>query len=307
MRPVDPKTILMAMAAMAILAAGPAPGEDEGGYAQEMENAAARLSQKGESAAIRKNPEKALRMHEAAARARLAMDDAAGAMVELYNSAADLLRMGKLAEAEGKISEALGIFEDEGQMGLGRDKDKKVVEAAALACFLKALILTEKGAPEDAGKWTEKAMAHCRGADCAFKGRIMNLQGRLAMGGKDPAKVEALAAAALEANKRENNTVEIANSIRLLAEAAEARGDSKKAHAGYLKALAADRELKLGPKIAMDLLGLARSSASMARMEKAAVFARRALSVSQAAGYEKGAKEAAALLEKYKANPFPSR
>ena len=300
------KAALAAALAMAILAPGAGWGAEED-FSMAAEESATRLSQKGESASGRKNHAKALALHEAATRARMAMDDAAGAMVELYNSAVDLMRMGKTAEAEGKLAQALALFDDEAQMGLGREKDKRLIEAASLACFLKGMILAGSGATVEAEKWSAKAMSHCQQAGCRFKSRIMNQQGRLAMDKKDHARAGKLAAAALDAAKSEESPVEMANSIRLLAETAEAKGDVKKAADDYAKALAIDRELKLGSKIAMDLLGLARCQAKMARMEKALALANRALAVSQAAGYDKGAKEAATLADKYKQNPLPSR
>ncbi|MDH5637443.1 MAG: tetratricopeptide repeat protein, partial [Nitrospinota bacterium] len=163
---------------------------------------------------------------------------------------------------------------------------------------LKAIILLSNGGQEDAGEWAERAMEHCQKAGCVDKGRILNVQGRVALAAGAHDTAETMANKAMAENRKNKNQVETANSIRLLAETAEARGKTEVAIEQYQRALAIDREEKLGNKIAMDLLGLARGYSVKKNIELATLFAKRALIVSNAADCQSGARAASELLEK---------
>ncbi|MDH5510759.1 MAG: hypothetical protein OEZ32_10450 [Nitrospinota bacterium] len=253
---------------------------------------------RGASASSRDNHPRALRLHEMALKARLAADDISGAIMELHNISVDHLRMNNLDASQSSLSNAMELYEEEARMGMGREKEKAMQEAMAHVTTLKAIILLDNGSHEEAGKWAERAMVYCQKSGCIDKGRIMNVRGRVALAADAHDTAETLANGAMAENRKNKNQVETANSIRLLAETAEARGEREKANEQYQKALVIDREEKLGNKIAMDLLGLARGYAAMKDIESAELFAKRALIVSNAADYPTGARSASELLEK---------
>ncbi|MDH4184165.1 MAG: hypothetical protein OEV92_08085 [Nitrospinota bacterium] len=289
------------MAALALALALAAPNwawPAENRQAMEREAVAVGLSRKAAEAARRKAHQRALALHQMAARARAAMDDASGAIVEIHNCAVDLVRLNRPQEAMEKINSALEIYEEEKKLQMGRDREKPMQEAMARVTLLRAIILADQGQANEAGQWAGKAMEYCRKADCLFKGRILNLQGRAALLAGDHKQAASAAREALEASGKEGDEVESANAARIMAQAAEAGGEGKKAYAEYKKALVMDRALKMGPKIAMDLMGLARASAMEGNQERARIFAKKALAVAEAADYQAGAEAARAWLEK---------
>ena len=272
-----------------------------------LENDALRYNLRGASASQRDNNTGALRLHEKALKARMAADDMAGAVLELYNIAVDTARLGNMQGAGARLDEAVRLYEEEAGMGLGRHMEKRMRQAMARVSMFKAIMLMDDpGAQKSAADWADVAMEHCEKSMCGQRGAILNVQGRVAMTGGDPKKAAALAQKAITENRKNKNKLEISNSTRLLAEVDEAQGNHEGAHGKYLSALKMDRELMLGPKIAMDLLGLARTSSQLGVMEKALLFAKRALLVATASDYPAGVKGATGLLEKLAAKPADS-
>ncbi|MDH5477136.1 MAG: hypothetical protein OEY50_02275 [Nitrospinota bacterium] len=274
-----------------------------GAMAASQEDEALKYNVRGAAAASGNNYTRALRLHQLALQARLAADDIAGAIMEFHNIAVDFMRLGNIPQAQSRLAAAVEIFEQETKMGMGREKETAMQDAMARITILNAIINLDSADPATAEQWATQAMEHCRKAKCALMGRILNVMGRVAVAQGTLDKGRTLATEALVENKKSKDQEETANSFRLMGEIAETEGDAEKANEAYLLALGLDRDLKIGRKIAMDLLGLARGYRLQKETGQARLFATRALIVANAAGYENGAIAASELLQEIQASP----
>ena len=292
------RTASMAAALVVILAPAASWGADPMDRVDpEAEKDAVKLSVKGADASDKLQHERALQLHRTALKNRIALDDAAGAVLELHNVAVDLMRLDRGDMAQLRIDDAFEIYKEELAMGLGREKDPAMQEAMARVNLLYAVMLLERGSNSDADKAAAEAMGYCKAAKCGFKSRILNLQGRIAMALGDMDAAGEAAAKALKEEKTEDDRVEAANSHRLLAYVAESKGEAEKSIELFKKALATDRSLGLGRKIVMDLLGLAKAFKAKGDSGLASTFAQRAPVVANANEYEAGARQATEILE----------
>ena len=146
-------------------------------------------------------------------------------------------------------------------------------------------------------QWAGRALGLCRASRCPRQGAIVNLQARAAFLAGDFPAAAALAGRALPLNRAAGDDPELANSSRIVADAALADGRHATASRSYEEALRVDKRLGLEPKILLDLLGLGRAARAAGRTGEARSFFERARAAALAAKDERGMSEAATLIE----------
>lgn len=200
-----------------------------------------RLNDRGIEAEQRGDGETALAAFDEAYQRYAAIEYFPGMVTALINSA-------RVSSGRGDVSAA--------QRALTRAQEliRFTPRLATEVCFEQARLLVRQGNPREALAWGERALS---GADETTEGRVLNLLAdiRLRLGEREQA--ETLAERALTRALGHEDRREQANALRLRAECALRRGDAAAAESGFNEALAWDRELALGSRIAADLRGLA--------------------------------------------------
>jgi len=166
----------------------------------------------------------------------------------------------------------------------------------AEAAYRRAVFDFDAGDSANAAQWLERAQGLCPAGNCELAGRMLNLKARMVLARKQLDAAENDAKRALELNRRRNDPIEEANSLRILADIAAHRGQHAQAVTAYEQALALDKQAAAPGKIALDLLGAGRSLAAAGKTKEAAEYAERALRVAESIGDERGQQEAKALL-----------
>jgi tetratricopeptide (TPR) repeat protein len=206
--------------------------------------------------------------------------------------AANLLGLAAVSRASGDRQRAAGAVEEilaDGTLAFSPAQ-------RSLAAYLRALLLSDDGAFEDAYRLADRALALCRESGCAKEGRIVNLQARISFLSGDRTASLAAALKALAMNRKAKADEETANSLRIAADVRSVLGELAAAEEGYREALALDKRLGLPVKIGLDLLRLGDVAAGQHRLEEARSFYRRALDVSSGVADEIGMTEAAGRL-----------
>ncbi len=196
-----------------------------------------------------------------------------GIAVNLINLSIVLQRMGDNAAALSSLAQ---IINDRLlQFPAGR-----VAEAA----FRTAVIMSETGDVKGASVALQLAREKCPPSGCVLAGKLLNVQAQLSSLDKDFAGALTLATQALEVNRRQGDSAEEANSLRLLGAALLELGSSDAAQKVILEALAIDKSLLQAHKIMRDLSLLGRVASSKGAVNEAAVYYQRAIAVASAAG-----------------------
>ena len=175
----------------------------------------------------------------------------------------------------------------------GRFERSLVVDAAGR----RALLALQARQLDAAAAWLERAEGDCAPPSCKAQVALLNLRGQLLLERGDAARARSMMSQALAGAKAEGNQEEEANALRVDGRAAARLGEHAQALAALDQALTLDKRLGLPAKIALDLIALA--EVELARGERAAArdYARRALTVSRAAGSKRQQADAQRLLE----------
>ncbi|HEX5364622.1 MAG TPA: hypothetical protein VFW59_10175 [Gallionella sp.] len=160
------------------------------------------------------------------------------------------------------------------------------------AAFRKAVILADLGRNDEAASVLAVADRVCEG-NCPLRFGIEVLKARLALLNGDA--LAALELAKPVASAREVGDEERANALRLVAAAEEKLTQHQAALRHYRAALELDKLLGLSSRIEQDLNGIVRVLTDLGRVEEAALHARRAFLVHEAA--RKKASSAPRLIE----------
>jgi len=230
------------------------------------------FNRKGGAAFKRGDYKAALSYYEKALRVNRSVEDFEGIATDLFNLAVVYRKLGERENAIKSIDEVLGMPKAHGEMSGIRSG----------AAYLKAMVYLDSGDYGLSEEWAGKALSFCRG-DCPSEGRVFNLRARLALKNGDPATALTLGLKGLEANRKQGDPLEEANSLRIIADAKLASGDYPGAVDHYESALALDKALGLSGKIALDLTGLGNAYEGQGMPDKAAGYFRRARSVGEAA------------------------
>ncbi len=206
------------------------------------------------------------------------IENADGIALNLLNIAQTYQALNQPEAAHTSLDEILGN-------ALGLFQDDQLAQAATY----KSILHLRQAQTGPASEWIEKADAFC-GDSCASRGLILNIQARLALGKGQPDAAIDLANRALSIHRKAGVVPEIANSLRLIGEGHLARQLSDKAIPFFQEALQLDKGQGLPAKISTDLLLL--GMAYKDTPGQSAVFFRRALAVSLAAGDSAGAQRA---------------
>lgn len=248
------------------------------------EQEAIRFNQRGQLAFKLGDYATAVEEYEAALAIHRSRENANGIAIELMNLALAHRQLGDKAAAQESLDPLLtakGTFFPPLHQ--------------AEAAYRRAGFYLDDGNVAEARQWTDKALQYC--GDCVTQGRLYNLKARMALTGKNVPEAMDHARRALDLNRRAGDPVEEANSLRLIADAAFAAGDSKTARQFYDDAFRLDKEAG-SAKMALDLMGLGRSFARQGQSAEAAAFFRRAHSVAQGAGDTRTMEDAAAEMKR---------
>ena len=211
------------------------------------------------------------------------IENADGIALNLFNIAQTHIALSQFDAAHSSLDEVLG-----NAAGLFQ------ADQLAQAAVQKSIIFISQGQSKSAGEWINKADTLC-GDACRQKGLILNIQARFALDEHQSDAAIDLANRALAIHKKEMLIPEMANSLRLIGEAHLDKQFSGKAIPFFQEALQLDKSQGAPTKISTDLLllGMAHKDSK----DQSAVFFRRAIAVSHAAGDLAGEQRAAYALE----------
>jgi tetratricopeptide (TPR) repeat protein len=237
---------------------------------------AADYNRRGETALERGEYRRALALYEAALRIDVSIEHAEGVAINSLNLARVHQLLGEDALAQQRLDALLG----------GGLAPIPVIYVAA-ARLRKAVLYQSAGDASAASAWADRAAELCRDSGCSLYGSLLNLRSRVALAGGDDPGASALAAQALSVNRGRGAREEIANSLRLQAQAQLRRKAYAAALAPLEEALALDQALGLPDRIALDLRFLADAHAGAGDAEQARELRARAANVArQALGRE---------------------
>jgi tetratricopeptide (TPR) repeat protein len=252
----------------------------------EQQEAAIQFNQRGEAAFRRGDYAQALQEYQGALAIHRSVENLTGIATELLNLSVVHRRLGDKVAAQSELDEIL--TERSTAFSAGQKAE---------AAYRKAGYYLDDGNNAEARSWLNQALEYCHG--CSAEGRLYNLLSRLALAGQ-PLDAMNHARRALALNRKAGDKNEEANSQRLIADSAYKLEDFKTAQQSYEDALRLDKESGAAAKIALDLMGLGRSTARQGRLADAAEYFRRAYSVSEGAGDTRTMEEAAAEIERLK-------
>ncbi len=254
------------VAAMLLAACGGAPPQAQ----NERLAQAADYNRRGEAALKQGDYRRALAYYREALRIDLSVEHSEGIAINSIN----LARAHQLAGESALAHQALDGL-------LGASALRLAPEFLAAARLRKALLYQDEGKLADASVWAERSEALCQDAVCAWRGTLLNLRARLALARADAAAAQALAGQALAVNRTRAAGEEIANSLRLQAEASIRQQQFAAALVSLDEALALDKGLGLPERIEADLTLIGEAHAGAGNAEQAREFRLRAASVSK--------------------------
>jgi len=156
----------------------------------------------------------------------------------------------------------------------------------ARASTRKALLYLDVPDTDAASNWAERAQGAC-GNPCPLDATLNNLRAHVALQRGDANS--ALQWATRAATQADEESAERANALRLSGRAQRQLGQGDAAATALAQALAIDRKLGLGDRIALDLVYAAENEAARGNAAAAREFYARALDVYQAAGNSQAA------------------
>ena len=164
------------------------------------------------------------------------------------------------------------------------------------AALIKAMLHMDDGEYDAALKWTDKALYSNSDEDYDVKGKIYNLNSKIALLKGDENSAIMLG---IEGFKHNNNDqLEAANSLRLVAEAKARLNEFLDAKRYFEDALVIDKALGLSNKIASDLIGIGNTHFNQGMYVDAVKYYQRALSVQGENGNAQDIKQTREMIEK---------
>jgi tetratricopeptide (TPR) repeat protein len=241
------------------------------------EEAAIELNRKADSAFGNYNYKGALVLYGEALRVSYSIEHTDGIAANLMNMSVVYRKLGDMEKAHKCLDEILNSR----HIAFG---PSSLSEAA----YIKAVLYVDEGKYPSAIEWTDKALNFCKDETCKEKGKIYNINAKIALINNTPESALIFGDRGLQWNRRFEDRQEEANSLRLLADAKTAANAYEEAKKFYLEALEIDKTLGFASKIATDLLGIGNILCRQGRQEEAAVYFNRAQSVSKSSGDARG-------------------
>jgi len=133
-----------------------------------------------------------------------------------------------------------------------------------------------------AAVWAGEAERRCAAIHCEHAGTILNVRAQVELASGHAPEAARLAQAAAERSRGEAGRAELANALRTLGRARQARGEATAALEPLRQALELDRELGDPRKILADLSALERASEDAGDAQAARGYKERGLAVSRA-------------------------
>ncbi len=168
------------------------------------------------------------------------------------------------------------------------------------AVIIRVLISLRKGQYELAAELIDKGLVFNQNIESNTKGRLYNLKARLAVINNEADNVILYGNKGRELNKKINDQLELANSLRLVGKGKELLNDLVNAKASYEGAFRIDKSYGLNNKMVIDLMMLGKLLFNHKHYGEAADYLRRAISISENSNgglLGADAKEAPAMLE----------
>ena len=267
---------------LALTACGSVPLQSDSDARRERQ---AELSERAQRAIGRGEVARAAGYYREALRIAESTEDFAGIGVYALNLAATYQALDEPALAQAALDKVLA--------DPARFEPGLVVEAAGR----RALLALQARQLDAAGEWLERAERDCAPPACRARVALTNVRGQLLLEGGNAAQARTVMVQALAGARAEGNQEEEANALRVDGRAAARLGGYDEALALLDRALALDKQLGLPRKIALDLIALAEVALARGERDFARDYARRALSVSRAAGSKRQQADAQRLLE----------
>ncbi|MBI5194913.1 MAG: tetratricopeptide repeat protein [Nitrospirae bacterium] len=252
----------------------------------DVQKQAVEFNQQGESAFKKGIYKRALSSYAEALRLNRSIENFEGIGINLVNMAVVQHKLGDKDSAHRYADEVVRSSEFGVRSGLISD-----------AAFIKALLYLDDRNYDQALKWADKALNFCRD-DCRTEGGIYNLKGRTAFFKGDFSSALTYAETGLELNKKSSDKDEEANSLRLIAGIKAKRGEYEDSKKLFKNALAIDKELGAGRKVAMDLTGIGDIFAGQGACKDAMNYYIRSMSVCENSEDKQCINDTAAAMEK---------
>ncbi|MBM4136193.1 MAG: tetratricopeptide repeat protein [Nitrospira sp.] len=245
------------------------------------------FNQRAEHAFKKGDYKKALNFYHEALKVNRSVENIDGIAINLMNMATVYRKLGDKDNAHKCVDEILnssGIIYS----------SLRLTDAS----FMKALLFTDDGKYDPALEWTDKAISFCKSAGCHMEGSIYNLKAKMYLLNKDPNSAIIYGNKGLELNRKYDDVQEIANSLRLIAEAKTSLNQFEEAIKLYEDALSMDKALGLSKKIAIDLMGIGNIFLKQGKCEDALKYYQRAHSAGESAGDQQVVKDASNMMDK---------
>lgn len=248
---------------------------------------AVKLNQKAESSFKNGDYENALRLYNEALKINRSIENIDGIAINIINMAATYRKLGDRDNAHKQIDEILNISPIAyNPMHLSE------------AGFLKAMLYFDEKNYDKALEWTDRALSFCQSSQCSNIGKVYNLKGRIYLEKGNVALAISYGNKGLESNKSDGHKTEMANSLRLIADAKIMGSEYEDARKFYEDALSIDKTLGLSRKIAQDLMGMGNTYFKQGNKKSALDYFKRAISVSEGIGDKEEISKAKNMIEK---------
>jgi tetratricopeptide (TPR) repeat protein len=252
---------------LALVACGTAPEKKSA-----LSEQAIRQSERGTVAFVQGDYVRALHEYGLALRANLAIENAAGIAIERINLARVWREMSRYDQAHIQL-DALFVA-----------PVLPYPEASlAAAAALQARLYLEEDATASVVRWVERGEVLCQ-KKCPVAASLLLLRAQLAMREQRFTEARKLVDEVVGLLNVPQQSVELANALRLSGEIYFASHNDEHAIAQFQLALAQDQKLGLPAKIRLDLLRLAQTAEHAGKKSDAQNYADRAQSVSRATG-----------------------
>ncbi|MEW6213740.1 MAG: tetratricopeptide repeat protein, partial [Nitrospirota bacterium] len=192
------------------------------------------FNQRGEYAFKKSDYKKALSFYNEALKVNRSIENIDGIAINLINMATVYRKIGDRANAHICVDEILNT-------------SNTVFSSFRLseAAFIKAILYVDDGKYNSASEWADKASSFCKNAECLTEGRIYNLKAKIALSKENPESTINYGIKGLELNKKYGDKQEVANSLRLIADAKATLNQLEDARKLYEDALSLDKTLGL--------------------------------------------------------------
>ena len=245
------------------------------------------INQNGEKAFKRGDYKTSLKLYSDALRTNRSIENIDGIAINLMNLATVHRKLGERDNALQCVDEIL----NSSSLSFTQHRLSE-------ASYLKAILYLDNGQMDTSLEWSDKALSFCQQTKCGTEGRIYNLKAKISLLKQELDNALLYGAKGLDFNKSFEDNQEIANSIRLMAEAKTAKKEYLDARKLYEEAMQIDKALGLTNKIAFDLVGIGQVFLHEGKKEEALRYFKRALSISESSGDAKGIADVKNIIEK---------